>query len=282
MRVAAISFELRRIRHEEEFIAHTLELLDEARGSGAELAVFPECFTLELLALHPNVPPERMAEVIDPSILEPIASFCQLHSISCLAGTTFFATDAGFVNGAQWFDRQGSTAIQPKLVLTQYEAIEWQILAGQRIRPMPDPRIGVAVCYDIEFPEIGRAIAESGCLAIAVPAFTETLHGHHRVRECCRARAIENQVFVVMSSLLGSLGREPVPQAVGNGAIFAPCVEPFPADGVLTETPMNQESIAIADLDFDALLACRTTGDVRNWEDRFRGAEAAKTIGRRD
>lgn len=282
MRVAVISFELRPIRHEEEFIAHAIELLDRARAEGAELAVFPECFTLELLALHPMVPASKMAEVIAPEVLQPLGDFCRVHAISCVAGTTFFPSASGFLNGAQWFDPLGPTAIQPKLVLTQYEINEWQISPGAGIVAMPDSRFGAAVCYDIEFPEIGRAIAEAGRLAIAVPTYTETMHGHHRVRECCRARAIENQVFVLMASLVGTLGREPVPQAVGSSAVFAPCVPPFPSDGVLAETEHNREAIAIVDLDFDALLVSRTQGDVRNWDDRIRGAKAAKFLGQTD
>jgi predicted amidohydrolase len=97
------------------------------------------------------------------------------------------------------------------------------------------------------------------------------MHGFHRVRESCRARAIENQVFVVHASLVGSLGREPVPSTAGSSAILAPCVEPFPADGVLAETRLNAEEIAVAELDFEALVASRESGDVRNWHDRSRG-----------
>lgn len=282
MRIAAINFKLRPIRHEEEFVAHALELLDAARSDGAELAIFPECFTLELLALHPDVPAEKMAKVIDPTILDPLAAFCRVHEISCIAGTTFFPSEERYLNGALWFDRDGLTAMQPKLVMTQYETNEWQIVPGMKIETMPDARFGVAICYDIEFPEIGRAMAESGNVAIAVPTYTETRHGHHRVRECCRARAIENQIFVAMASLVGSLGREPVPEAVGSSAVFAPCVAPFPADGILAQTPPNEESIAIADLDFEGLIRSRSTGDVRNWEDRLRGAEAARSLGTKE
>jgi predicted amidohydrolase len=176
------------------------------------------------------------------------------------------------VNTAIVLNPDGSvTTDVPKVVLTQYETNEWRLIPGQGLRSLPDERVGVTVCYDSEFPESGRSLAESGVCVQCVPAFTETEHGFHRVRASCRARAVENQIFVVHASLFGSLGREPVPNAVGSAAVMAPCSSPFPSNGVLAETPVNAEGVAYAELDFDALALARTAGDVRNWEDRSKG-----------
>jgi predicted amidohydrolase len=160
------------------------------------------------------------------------------------------------------------TTAQEKVKLTTYEREVWKIAPGRGLSTLPDQQTSVLICYDSEFPEAGRALAERGVLLFCVPAFTETMHGFHRVRHSCHARAIENQVFVVHSSLVGSLGREPVPNAVGSSAILAPSFEPFPANGVLAETTMNEEEIAVAKLDFNALRKAREEGDVRNWHDR--------------
>jgi predicted amidohydrolase len=134
-----------------------------------------------------------------------------------------------------------------------------------------DPPLGVAVCYDIEFPACAETLTESGCLALAVPAFTETMRGFQRVRWCAQARATERQVFVLHASLVGSLNREPVPTTYGSSAILTPSVLPFPETAILAETPMNQEAVAVADLDWESLLAARESDDVRNWHDRHRG-----------
>ncbi len=101
-----------------------------------------------------------------------------------------------------------------------------------------------------------------------VPAYTETKHGFHRVRWCCHARTVENQIFVAHSSLVGDLGREPVLKTFGSSAVLCPPLHQFPESGVLAETEMNEEGIAITDLDLDLLEEARATGDVRNWHDR--------------
>jgi len=71
--------------------------------------------------------------------------------------------------------------------------------------------------------------------------------------------------------LLGSLGREPVVETYGNSAIYAPSMEGFPISGVLAETPLHEEGIAVADCDLELLLDIRQSGDVRNWYDRNNG-----------
>lgn len=271
MKLAAIAYHLRPIRSEADFHAHVLEMLDRCGDAGAEVAVFPECFPLELLHLRPELPPAEMAAAIPPGVLEPLAQRARELGIAVFAGSTFFPGRDGFENACPVFWPDGRTDVQPKVVLTQYEIAEWGVLPGRGLRRLADNRFAATVCYDCEFPESGRAVAEGGALVQCVPAFTETEHGYWRVRHCCQARAVENQIFVAHASLLGSLGREPVPQAVGASAIYAPCVEPFPADGVLAQTPFGEEGIAVADLDLEALLAARTQGDVRNWDDRRRG-----------
>ena len=155
--------------------------------------------------------------------------------------------------------------------MTQFEIDDWGISPGNSLQAMPDSRFGIAICYDSEFSAGALAQAERGVQALCVPTYTETWHGFYRVRHCCLARATEMQIFVIQASLVGSLGREPLPEAHGSAAILAPSVVPFPFDGVLAESERDREGVAVADLDFEALLLSRTQGDVRNWEDRRKG-----------
>jgi predicted amidohydrolase len=177
--------------------------------------------------------------------------------------------DGSVGNVSDVFDPNGKRAVrQQKVKLTRYEREMWKLAQGNGLDIADELPMGVTICYDCEFPESGRILAERGVLLQCVPAFTETMHGFHRVRHSCHARAIENQNFVVHSSLVGSLGREPAPAAMGSSAIIAPSIEPFPADGILAETQMNEEGIAIAVLDFNQLARSRESGDVRNWQER--------------
>jgi predicted amidohydrolase len=267
VKVAAVNWKLRPINSPEAFTAHAIELLESAARQGAELVVFPECFTLELLFLHQRYSDSDIAKLILPDCIDPIATAAQDLGLDLIAGSTFAGAEN--VSFVCWKD--GTRQAQPKLVLTQFELVDWKLEPGKGIRQLKDPRIGISICYDCEFPLGGRAMAERGVLVQCVPAFTETQHGFHRVRHSCHARAIENQIFVIHSSLVGSLGREPVPSATGSSAVIAPSIPPFPANGILSETPMDAEGVAIAELDLDSLLQARESGDVRNWNDRDRG-----------
>jgi predicted amidohydrolase len=154
--------------------------------------------------------------------------------------------------------------------LTAFEKRPWRLLRGSGLARLPG-KLGVTICYDSEFPESSRVLAEDGVLVQCVPSWTETQRGFQRVRWSCLARAVENQIFVIHSSLVGELGYEPVPTTYGSSAIIAPSVEPFPVEAVLRETPINEEGVVIADLDFDMLQVARRGGEVSNWNDRTKG-----------
>lgn len=271
MIIAAVNYEIQPIRSVEDFLNHGRDLLSQAKTLGADWAVFPEFFTLELLHLYPELDEKDLAAKLSPDVLDPLVLHARDLGLVWVAGSTFSPSSTGILNVSSTFFPDGSKADQAKVILTQFEAVDWAMSPGRGLKRFPDPRFGLAICYDCEFPEAGRALAEAGALCMLVPSYTETRHGFYRVRHSCHARAIENQIYVVQTCLVGSLGREPVPIAVGSSAILAPSVLPFPADGILAQTPADIEAIAIAELDFDALLKSRTQGDVRNWEDRHRG-----------
>ena len=58
----------------------------------------------------------------------------------------------------------------------------------------PKAKIGVLVCYDVEFPEAARHLADEGAEILFVPFCTDNRQGYLRVRYCAQARAIENQI----------------------------------------------------------------------------------------
>lgn len=269
MLVAAVSWKLRDIRHADGFYSHLGELVSQAAGQGAELVVLPELVVLELLGLRPELPgpdvPLFLADFADAYERE-IAQLADRYQLALCAGS-HFRKEREVLNVSLTIFPGGVKHFQPKVKLTTYEREIWRLGRGARLEP-PSPPVGVTICYDCEFPESGRKLAENGALIQCVPAFTETRRGLQRVRWSCHARAVENQVFVVHSSLVGSLGREPVPETFGSSAILTPSLEPFPESAVLAETALGEEGIAVADLDLQMLLEAREQGDVRNWNDR--------------
>lgn len=271
VRVASIAWKLRKIRRDSEFFAHFYDFVEKAHAEGAEAIVFPENHTLELLHLEPklkelDVP--RYLIQFSEAIEEWIQRISSNSGLILVGGSYFKETPEGIVNACAVGHPSLGLVISAKNNLTRYEREIWDLKPGTSLVKIPDRRLGVTICYDSEFPESGRALAEEGVVIQCVPAFTETEYGFNRVRWCCHARAVENQIFVVHSSLLGDLGREPVPTTYGTSAILCPPLKPFPVNGILAETEPNEEGIVVADLDLDMLEEAREVSDVRNWHDR--------------
>lgn len=270
MRVAAVNWTVHETDSVDAFFDHCERLMSQC--DGAELIVMPEFISLELLGMNPSVPVQKMAPFL-AQVLQPrfgdFGDLAKAHKCTLIAGTHFVESGSQLLNAAVVATPDGNVCTDvPKVVMTQFECTEWGIDAGVGLRSLPDQRIGVTVCYDCEFPESARALAENGMLVQCVPAYTETERGFQRVRWSCHARAIENQTFVIHASLVGNLGREPIVSTHGSSAILAPSVEPFPVSAVLAETPFGEEAVAVANIDFEELEAARNSNDVRNWHDR--------------
>jgi predicted amidohydrolase len=195
-------------------------------------------------------------------------SYAGFNGIGFLAsGSQILAVERGRFQNACMLHADGVAVPQAKNILTDWEK-RIGISAGSGLVYERATRCGVTICLDAEFPASGRALAEAGMLFQCVPAWTETMHGFQRVRWACQARAVENQVCVIHSSLVGRVGTE---ESHGSSAIIVPPHEPFPLDPILAETPMDEEGVAIAEVEPNDLLKCRETGEVRNWRDRDAG-----------
>lgn len=267
--VAAVNWKIRPAKTLDDVIEHAEELARAAKEKSADFVVFPENFAIELL-FHEDYDENDVPRILAREMLPVIQDLAARVGIGIAGGSHLELCDDGRLrNVCHVVDGKGHVyGTQEKVKLTTYEKEIWNLSGGRGLTRIKDSQVAIAICYDSEFPEAGRAVAERGDLLLCVPGFTETMHGFHRVRHSCHARAIENQIFVIHSSLVGSLGKEPVRNAVGSSAILAPSIEPFPADGVLAETAMNEESVAVATIDFNLLLRARESGDVRNWQDR--------------
>lgn len=274
LRVATVAWKLRKIRGDGGFFGHFHDLVNEAYELGAQVVVFPELQVLELLHIEKEVKDKDAPKYLvqfATAVEDWIKRISESSGLIIVGGSHFRETPEGIANCCAIGHPQHGLALGYKNNLTMYERSIWNLRGGSGLAKPHDPRLGVTICYDSEFPEAGRALAEEGVLVHCVPAWTDHIYGFNRVRWCCHARAVENQNFVVHASLVGDLGREPVTETYGNSAILCPSMAQFPASGVMDETPLNEEGIAVADLSFDLLEAAREHGDVRNWNDRHRG-----------
>ena len=149
----------------------------------------------------------------------------------------------------------------------------WGLSGGTRLQVFDtDPtRIGILICYDIEFPELGRILIERGIDILFVLYWTDTKNGYQRVCTCAQARAVENEIYVVITGSVGNLPKvENMDIQYSQSAIFTPSDFAFPHDSVAAEATPNTEMSLIADLDLDELMELREQGSVRNALDRRR------------
>jgi predicted amidohydrolase len=101
---------------------------------------------------------------------------------------------------------QHTRSTQDKLHPTRLEqAIETRGGSDVNLFEVDGIKVGMLICYDIQFPELARKLADGGAEIIVVPSLTD-IRGYWRVRYCAQARAIENQIFTCVSPLVGNLG----------------------------------------------------------------------------
>jgi predicted amidohydrolase len=282
IRVASLQYFIRPVRRFEDFRAQVEALIETAADYGCQLAVFPEYFTVQLLTLG-DVKRPMPVQIRDlarqlPRYLELMAELARQHGIYVVGGSIPVLEDdhETVYNQAYVFAPSGDYAMQGKLHMTRFEREDWLVSArsGLRLFETDFGRLAVAICYDVEFPEIARAAARLDAHVLVVPSCTDDRQGFLRVRYCAHARAIENQMYIIQSHTVGSLPQVPaVHLNYGQAAILTPSDFPFSRDGILAEGNPNQEMMIIGELNLETIVTARTTGTVLPLEDSKRTAQ---------
>ncbi|MEZ5853868.1 MAG: carbon-nitrogen hydrolase family protein [Hyphomicrobiaceae bacterium] len=276
VRVATVQYQMRGIKDREEFRQQVAYFVDVAADYKSDFVVLPELFTLQLLSLEKKaLPPlegiERITSYTD-WFVEFMRELAISHNINIIGGThPTRVSESEIRNIAYVFLRDGAVFRQDKIHPTPSEAYWWNIKGGNDVNVINTDcgPIGVLVCYDAEFPELTRHLADQGAMLLFVPFCTDDRRGFLRVRYCCHARAIENQIYVIMSGVCGNLPNvENMDIHYAESAVLTPCDIPFARDGVAADTAANTETIAIADLRLSDLTVARREGSVRNFLDR--------------
>ena len=129
-------------------------------------------------------------------------------------------------------------------------------------------RVGILVCYDIEFPELARLMTLAGVEILFVPFSTDERKAYLRVRFTAQARAVENIIYCVLAGNVGNLPRvENWLINYGEAIVCTPSDFQFPPDAIVARADFNAETVAITDLDLDALDLAREMGSVRPLRD---------------
>ncbi len=249
-----------------------------AADKGADLLVFPEYGAMELATLDGM----EIAGDLEKSLFsvsDRIADADVLHQrlaaehgVHIVAASAPAATNTRPVNRARLIAPGGQIGVQDKQIMTRFEREVWDIIGGGPLRIFDTEigRIGILICYDSEYPLLGRAL--SSCDVIAVPSVTEALAGYWRVRTGSMARALENQCVTAMSSCVGEADwSDALGTCVGAGGIFGPMDTGFPPDGVLAAGKICAPGWTYAEVDLETIANVRTDGVVLNrahWDEQ--------------
>jgi deaminated glutathione amidase len=232
-------------------LAAVQRLVERAAADGAELVIAPEGamhdFGPQDLALAP------VAEPLDGAFVTGIAEAARRHSVTVVAGM-FEAVEG---DGTRAYNTVVAVGPAGELVGSYrkqhlFDALGWlesdRLVAGEPasrlVFDVGDVRVGVMTCYDVRFPELGRALVDDGATLLAVPsAWVAGPHKAAQFRALATARAVENVAYVA--------GAVQVPPSyTGESAV----IDPF---GLVCAELGTEPGVAVADVVPARVAECR-------------------------
>lgn len=225
----------------------------EARRRGSDLVVFPELWStgydLEQV--------QEYATPIDRGLFAETANLAREHEIHIL-GSLLEDSAQGFRNTATLFSPEGQLLAQySKVHLFRPMEEDVYLVAGEEARVFAFPwgKSALAICYDLRFPELFRKYALGGAKVVFLVAewpWPRLVHW----QTLLKARAIENQVFVVACNRVGESGEW---SFFGHSGIYDP-------SGELLAGAAEDEILVTSSLDLDMVDSVRQSMTV--FEDR--------------
>ncbi len=248
--------------------------VDAVSDYQSDFILFPELFNAPLMAQFNHL---NEAEAIrglssyTDRLLETFRNFAINYNINIITGSMPQAVGEHMYNVGFLCRRDGSVERYEKLHITPAEQSAWGIKGGSQLKTFDTDcgKIGVLICYDVEFPELPRLLAEDGMKILFVPFMTDTQNGYSRVRICAQARAVENECYVAVAGSVGNLPKvNNMDIQYSQSAVFTPSDFAFPVNGIKAEATPNTESTLLVDVDLDLLKELHSFGSVRNMKDR--------------
>lgn len=288
--IAAAQYPIDRLATWQAYKAKLVRWVESAAREGAQLLVFPEYGGMELASLFgPEVERDLGRQLAAVAGLEQEVAglhrdLARRTGVYILAASAPVSAGEGrFRNRARLVSPEGREGVQDKVVMTRFEREQWGVSGGDGLGVFATAlgRIGVAICYDVEFPLLVRRLVEAGAELILAPSCTDTVRGYHRVRVGAQARALESQCLVVQAPTVGEAPWSPaVDVNVGAAGVYGPPDVGFPEDGVLIRGRMSEAMWLFAELDLERMAEVRAHGQVlnhRDWPDQL-GATARPVV----
>lgn len=274
VRIGLIQWQMRPYRSLAEMFEQVEYFIDSISAYKSDFALLPELFNGPLLAEFNNMNEAEAMRALaqyTPEIKQTFKRLAISYNVNIITGSLPSIENDRLKNVGFICHRNGNIDQYEKIHITPDESKAWGIKGGDTLKVYDTDagKIGVLICYDVEFPELGRLLADQGMQILFVPFLTDTQNAYMRVRTCAMARAIENECFVAITGSVGNLPKvENMDISYSQSAVFTPCDFAFPSNGVKTEATQNTEMILIADVDLQLLDELHSYGSVRNLKDR--------------
>ena len=275
VRIGLVQWQMRPYKSIDDVFEQVEFFVDAVSAYQSDFILFPEYFNAPLMAKFNNLGEAQSIRKLAKYTEEIRDRFIKLaisYNINIITGSMPYLTDNNkLLNVGFLCRRDGTYETYGKVHITPDEAKSWGLSGGKMVKTFDTDcaKIGVLICYDVEFPELSRLLAEDGMQILFVPFLTDTQNAYSRVRVCAQARAIENECFVAIAGSVGNLPRvHNMDIQYAQSAVFTPCDFAFPPDGKRAEATPNTEMILVSDVDLDLLSKLHTYGSVRNLRDR--------------
>jgi predicted amidohydrolase/GNAT superfamily N-acetyltransferase len=274
VRLGLIQWQMRPYENMDQLMQQVEYFVDAVSGYRCDFALFPEFFNAPLMAAYNHLSESeairKLASYTD-SIKEKFSQLAISYNINIISGSMPQVINDRLYNVGFLCRRDGSIEKYEKLHVTPDEKKVWGLQGGNQLKAFDTDcgKVGVLICYDSEFPELSRILADEGMDILFVPFLTDTQNGYSRVRNCSQARAIENECYVAIAGSVGNLPNvHNMDIQFAQSMVFTPCDFQFPTNGIKAEATQNTEMILIADVDIDSLRELNQFGSVRNLKDR--------------
>jgi predicted amidohydrolase/ribosomal protein S18 acetylase RimI-like enzyme len=285
IRLGLIQWQMRHFPNVDVFIEQAEYFIDAVSDYKSDFVLFPEFFNAPLMA-----PFNHLSEA---KAIRELASFTNLlknkfrkfameYNINIITGSMPEVREDGQLYNVGFLcHRDGNVDKYEKIHITPSEKQAWGMVGGNKVEVFDTDcgKVGILICYDSEFPELSRLLADQGMKILFVPFLTDTQNGYMRVRLCAQARAIENECYVAIAGCVGNLPKvNNMDIQFAQAAVFTPSDFQFPTNGIKAEATPNTEMTLIADIDLDDLKQLHSYGSVRNLKDRRKDVYELKAI----
>jgi len=274
VRLGIVQWQMRLFPSFDAVIEQMEYFIDAVSDYQSDFILFPEFFNAPLMAEFNHLGEAKaireLAKYTQP-IRDKFLEFAVSYNVNIITGSMPVVENEKLYNISYLCRRDGSWDSYRKIHPTPSEISAWGMVGGNEIKTYDTDcgKIGILICYDVEFPELARLYAKEDVNILFVPFLTDTQNGYYRIRRCAQARAIENECYVAIAGCVGNLPRvNNMDIQYAQSAVFTPSDFAFPSNAVKAEATPNTEMTLIADLDLGLLKELHELGSVKNLKNR--------------